>query len=174
GNVDISGTGVLHVTVSALVGENGFGSVTITDAGTMTTGLNVIAGDNVFTVGIISVDGPGASLTSGTNTAIGNFGFGHMSIAGGGLVTTNGDGVVGNNNGGTGEVFVDGTNAVAGFPSEWTIVGGLAVGNNAGSSGALFITNGGVVDPFSAAIGRFAGSNGLVVVDGSNAFTQST
>ncbi len=126
--------------------------------------MYVYVGNASTSTGMIEVIGPditAPNLDSVRDTVIGISGNGAMRILNGGLVRTNGEGIIADGGSSTGTVVVSGFNA---FPSEWYIDNDLTVGHN--GNGALQILDGGLVDPVTTWIGRNAGSMGRVLVDG--------
>ena len=161
------------------VGDAGTGTLNVLNGG-LVQDLNIInIGNQAGSNGLVVVRDTNAFRASeldafGTTLRIGNAGTGELDIRGGGFVDVpTGNVFVGDAATGVGLVKVDGLTATTGNPSEFTInLGNLTVGNF--GMGTIHITNGGLVDPFDAFIGRNVGSTGLVTVDGSNAFGPSS
>jgi len=89
----------------------------------------------------LSVYGSGSSLTTCSNTYVGYYGKGTLSITNGGAVTTQAVASIASQPGSNGSATVDGT-------STWTVVNELDVGgltNASGGTGLLQVTNNGTV-----------------------------
>ncbi len=108
--------------------------------------------------GAVTVDGSGSTWTNNANLVVGYRGNGTLNITDGGTVSNNGYGYIGENNGSTGTVSVDGPG------STWTNNGNLKVGD--WGNGTLNITNGGAVSNDDGYVGTVR--TGEVTVDGAN------
>ena len=105
------------------------------------------------------------SWTASTSGYIGYTGAGTLTVNGGSVLDSS-TGTVGNSNGGTGSVTIDG------FGSTWTNGGAVYVG--AGGSGTVAITNGGALSDTVGTISEYANSTGAVTVDGAGSKWTST
>jgi len=151
--------------VYTYVGEAGTGSLLITNGGGLTT-ADMSIGNNTGGTGLVHVSGAGSTLTQ-TNTLsnpglfVGSAGTGSLIIDGGATVTSY-RGMLGNNIGGSGSVYLDGAG------SQWNTTL-LTVGGS--STGVLMVVNGGKlsVDGGNGTInlGANSGVNGsLMIGDG--------
>ncbi|HEX2473397.1 MAG TPA: hypothetical protein VHK01_01550 [Lacipirellulaceae bacterium] len=151
---DVGGSGEVHVNgVGAswvvgndtndnlYVGNDGHGTLRITDGGQVTNGGVAILGSRFNPsnpTGTVAVDGAGSTWTSGGRLAVGADGSGTIQITRGGRVTSGGISTLGLRAASTGSVTVDGANSV------WSSTGGLYVGEE--GNGTLEITSGGRVE----------------------------
>jgi fibronectin-binding autotransporter adhesin len=166
------------------VGENGTGSITITNGGALTSNgadqtfyEGMYLGVNAGATGTVTVDGSGgpSSLTLWNGgLAVGFSGNGTLNITNGGLVSVqapdiNGFGVtLGYNTGSNGNVTVDGNGSVLDIeipgsntttPGLGTSAGLLVIGEN--GTGSLNISNGGLVTALDGLrLGDQTGSSG--------------
>jgi outer membrane autotransporter protein len=152
-----------------LVGDVGFGGLTISGGGTLTvapTGHSGIGEDGG--TGTLLVTGSGSSLiASGNGLVVGLVGNGTLAIANGGLVSS--DAITIGAVSGSGTVTVDGTGSILTSQALSLVEGPL----NSATSGTLSITNGGhVIASSSADIGHEAGQ-ATVTVDGAGSLFQS-
>ncbi len=154
-------TGILRV------GRLGTGTLDILDGGLATVADIAYVGDDVGSVGTVTVSGQDASGNAATWTGandivIGEFGAGTLNIAAGGQVS-NKSGWIGSNAGSQGIVNVSGVgnNGVA---STWTNNGDVLVGYN--GNGTLNIVNGGKVVSVGGQIGANSDGIGQVLVGG--------
>ncbi len=140
GVVNISGaTGTAS---SALfVGYGGFGTLTVTNGGNLTTLPYSECEIGTYGSGAVTVSGMGSTWTTGpgfSNVDVGDYGKGTLCISDGGAVSTY-NAFIAYYAGSTGTVTVDG----AGSTSTWTNSDSLYVGYN--GNGTLSVNNNGVV-----------------------------
>jgi fibronectin-binding autotransporter adhesin len=170
GTVTLTDSATLAITNFLYVGGDGVGNLEINvDGSGVTVGFAVYVGSFSGSVGTVVVTGPDSmySLTSGA-MFVGANGNGTMQILEGAGVHTMGYAYIGAFSGSQGLVQVSGVNGLA---SEWTVDQRLSIGDS--GQGELDVLDGGKVDPNRVAIGRLAGSNGLVVVDGAGSQLNS-
>jgi T5SS/PEP-CTERM-associated repeat protein/autotransporter-associated beta strand protein len=150
-----SGTGT---TGSLFVGGIlGTGTLTIKNGGALTTGGSAFSAIGENATGTVTVDGAGSTLTNNNAFYVGFGDTGTLTIQNGGTVI--GLTSIGQSAGSNGTVTVDGAGS--------TLTSGdpLSVGFH--GTGSLTIANGGLVSaPQQVAIAGFAGSSGMVTVDG--------
>jgi len=167
GVVTVSGTGSgwnFGVMDSVDIGENGTGSLLITDGGAVIGLSNRFyysyndIGTDAGSSGMVTVSGPGSIWAAGGDVLFDGFsGSGNLEVSNGGAVITNAIDI-GENAGSNGTASVSGTGSTL-------EAAGMYVGNL--GNGILQITNGGSASVGSATIGNYAGTTGLVTVSGS-------
>lgn len=152
------------------VGNTGVGALAIEDGGTVSNGFAFI-GNQSGSQGTITVSGVGASGNASTWTSasaifIGSSGTGSLLVDGGG-VASSGQGLIGYNTGGVGNVTVSGAG------SSWDGANNIYAGFS--GTGTLSIEDGGLVSSSATVpgtptiyIGYDAGSKGIVTVSSSN------
>jgi T5SS/PEP-CTERM-associated repeat protein len=156
-NYYLPGSGYLYV------GYSGNGTFSISNGGSVSNSNGYgYVGNCSGSKGVVAVDGTGSTWNSGGSLFVGNSGSGTVSITNGGCVSDR-IGYIGNYSGSKGVVKVDGTG------STWTNSGYLNsgclyIGNSGG--GTLSISNGGSVYSNFSSVGTYAGSTGLVTIDG--------
>ncbi|WP_147306461.1 autotransporter outer membrane beta-barrel domain-containing protein [Methylovirgula sp. 4M-Z18] len=150
--VGLAGTGALSITNGAKVSD------------TYASGQIYIAGSST-SVGTVTVDGSGSSLTNNSWIQVGAAGTGTLSITNGATVTSGG-GLLGNASTATGTVTIDGSG------SSWTVVNtplyttGLLVGRD--GVGTLTVQNKGTLTSSpNTYIGDNSDGTGTVKVTGS-------
>ena len=159
GTVSVSGAGTL-TTGFLTVGESGIGTLNITNGGavsnTAAASIGVLAGSAGSSV---TVNGPGSTWTNSGFITVATFGSATLDITNGGKVS-NTFGIVG--------YLSTATATVDGAGSTWTNTSSLNIGQNVtgGDIGTLNITNGGKVSNTSSNVGTFTGAIGIVNVDG--------
>ena len=166
GAVAVSGSNSTWTTSGgAQIGATGTGDLTISSGGAASFGGRCDIGANIGGFGTITVSDAGSTLVA-TNNAfrLGFNGNGVLSIANGGAVTFGGgDFTVGHGLSATGMV------TVAGSGSLLTVDDELLVGISSGSMGVLTITNGAsvfVADTHITRLRHASGSAAVVTVDG--------
>jgi len=150
------------------IGENGTGTLTIQNGGSLTT-VNGFIGDNAGSNGTVTVDGTGGasswtSTDASNGTIVGFNGTGAFNVLAGGTVNTVNT-ILGFGAGSSGTVTVDGT----GGSSIWKQTGAaplsaLFVGY--GGTGSFTVQNGGQVQAVDTYVGHLAGSTGTATVTG--------
>lgn len=170
GALEVIGTGsTWSNNFFAIIGQEGTGSLTIADGGTVTNGLGAYLGAFADATGTVTVDGQNSTWTIGQELEIGNQGTGSLTIGNGGTVTVSTDAVLGNYDAdGTG----DGTVIVTGQDSLLSIGGNLRVGRE--GTGEVTIAHGGAVSNTFGSIGDASGSSGTVLVMGADASWQNS
>ncbi|MCB5205516.1 hypothetical protein LH464_24050, partial [Neorhizobium sp. T786] len=143
------------------VGDSGTGNLTVSSGAILTSQGNITIGNAPGGIGAVTVVGPGSELHSNNTIlggfAVGHFGIGSLTIADGGLVTSD-LASIGSQSSGEGAVTVTGAG------SRWDNDRDLIVGEN--GIGSLEITDAGVVTSELGRIGNAAGSVGSVTVRG--------
>ena len=127
------------------VGNSGQAILNITNGGIVTVGRNVRVADNGPSIGTITVDGNNGGMRSTWGISgsldVGDNGQGTLSILNGGLVNSNNDGRIGDQNGSTGTVTIDGV--TGGLRSTWSIGDDAFIGFR--GQATLNILNGGLM-----------------------------
>ena len=148
---------------SLAVGLGGNGTLNITGGGAVSTSYTGSIGNSAGSTGVVTVAGTGSTWIN-SYLDVGNLGNGTLNITGGGAVNSSYGGYIGYLAGSTGVVTVAGTG------STWTNNGELAVAVQ--GNGMLNITGGGAVNSsYDGYIGRYAGSTGVVTIDGQSQFS---
>lgn len=168
GNATLTGGG----SAGGLVAKEGF--LTLAPATTLHVGTSYIGRDPGDS-SVVVVNGAGSNLdysTSGAQLYIGASGAGALQINNGGLVT-GGSGIIGQNAGISGSVFVIGTG------SSWTITDpGSAITLGDLGDGSLMVANGGAVDTAAlrVATGSATATGELIIGshEGSSALAPGT
>ena len=164
GMVTVDGSGSSLTNTSDLyVGDSGTGTLTISDAGTLSNSGIVYIGYNPGSSGKVMVSGAGSSFDS-IQTFIGSSGGGTLFVSAGGNVF-DATGYAGYAFRSSGMVTVDGSG------STWTNSSDLYVGNS--GSGTLTISNGGTVSNATGYVGNNPGSSGKVMVSGAGSSWES-
>ena len=163
GTVSVAGSGVfdgpslLQAGANLIVGDEGTGSLKISDGGNVTA-VNAAVGNSAGGTGELIIRDD-ATLSTTNNLVVGRGGSGTMEIHDTGAVTTGGNGVIGDLAGSTGEVRVTDN-------ANWTITDNLIVGD--AGDGTLRVINSDsnpLVEANVVVIGNQAGSTGLVELD---------
>ncbi len=151
----------LDGSTSLTLGEQGTGSLSLTNGGKVALPPQTTLGDAAGANGTISVDGGGSVLTSDGTTTIGNNGIGSLSITRTGTANLDGPVTVGQNNSAHGSVTVDGANSQLSVDS-------LTVG--AFGAGTFSVSNGGEATTTSSGIilGQNQGASGTMTIDRAN------
>lgn len=176
--VDANGNrSVLDVRNRIVAGNYGQGSLRIEDGAYVTGSFTTFVGTETGSNGSIIVDGVNASTGFRSTLAmrnnslqIGVEGTGSVSILNGGLVLVPQITQIGGNPTGKGSVTVDGVHAATGDRSTLEMTG-LRLADF--GQGALNISNGALVQVSADAyIGRFAGGDGTINIDGLDAASE--
>jgi fibronectin-binding autotransporter adhesin len=141
------------------------GALRITDGGTLSNTLGVIAEDSGFTAGVL-VSGTGSTWSNNGNLRVGGFGAGTLTIADGGAVNVTDITFVGDDAGSQGAIAVSGQDTL-GNASSLVATGGLSIGEF--GAGALTVSGGGQVTADNTYVGSNAGAVGTVLVSGTAA-----
>lgn len=163
GNVSVSGS-TSGMTVGAgglAVGVSGEGGLTVDQGGKVVVGSDMNVGTRAGSQGNVTVDGAGSSLTvnngqnSTSTTVIADGGQAAMNVQNGGTFTSNGNMVIGNQAGSTGDVVVgDGQESSSQSKLSLTgsgSTGNLTVGNQ--GTGHLDVRQGGEVTAYGVSVG---------------------
>lgn len=141
GTLEIDGAGsTLDAQAGSFyVGDAGAGTLVVRNGGVLThAGGAVWVGHQAGATGVATVSGTGSRLAATGNLLVGGFGSGTLTIVEGGLVASDGFGLVGNVAGSVGQV------EVAGAGSSWRSGGSLLfVGDQGG--GVLTVRDGALV-----------------------------
>jgi fibronectin-binding autotransporter adhesin len=135
------------------------GALTLS-GGTVLTAQGILVGRNSNSVGKLTLDGAGTSLTNiGSGSDIGRSGIGTLDIKNGAVFTEGGSAYIGSGAGSSGVATISGTGSL------WNNAGYiLRVGSS--GTGVLNILNGGQVTSHEARISELSGSTGTATVDG--------
>jgi len=179
GVINVDGAGSILSSPSTFdfyVGENGSGTLSITNGGRVdsgaTSGSLFSIGGNAGSTGVVNVSGVGSTWNQGGLTYVGLAGSGTLAISNGGSATTSDVYLTAGSNS-TGMIVVSGAGSV------WNNTGSLyisgdpdSIGGPPGGNGTLAITNGGSV---SVAALTFVGTRGMIQfgVNGGTLTTQS-
>lgn len=156
GSATVDGSGSTWTNSYLTIGNYGIGSLSITNAGVITTSSGASIGANSTGIGIVTVDGAGSEWDTGSGWLyVGDYGTGTLTISSGGVVNSS-TSVIGNYTG-------SGSATVTGSGSQWINSGELAVGFE--GVGSLTIEDGGAVSNTTGYIGLFSGSTGTVSVN---------
>jgi len=138
------------------------GTMIVDTGATLNTGVAFL-GFGTDARGVLTIDGPGSSWTSGQNNIIGYYGEGELNVTNGATIST-GQTMIGRF-GGTGVVNMDGTT--------WTCTSGMWVGfqNNASlfspiGTGVLNVINGATVTAPNLGVATRWTSDGTVNISG--------
>jgi T5SS/PEP-CTERM-associated repeat protein len=154
-------TGSSNASISATsvkIGETASGTLALQSGADGSFALSSRVGDFAGSMGTVTVNGAGSTLTFNGTLFVGNLGTANVTVSGGGALSTPGA-FVGDDPGSSGAITVTGNG------SSWTATGGPFVGN--GSSGTLSVLAGG--DVTWGGIGRLGddlGVTGTATVDG--------
>ncbi|QIF01380.1 autotransporter domain-containing protein [Roseimicrobium sp. ORNL1] len=153
--------GALTTSSSLLVGDFGTGTVTVSNGGTLTSGITGIA-NNAGSTGTLTVTGANSRWTFSSQGDVGSSGHGELYVLEGGTVNSgNGAMNVGNDSGASGLVVITGTTAATSSTVVFTFVGAAA--NSTGEirvTGPLAIWNGGITSIGQSAQGTVTLSQG--------------
>ena len=139
GTVTVTGEGSSwDITDTFYVGNNGTGTLTIADGGTVSNEDNSYIGNSDGSTGTVTVTGEGSSWDITDTFYVGNNGTGTLTIADGGTVDSSSRTYIGNFQNATGTV------SVTGEDSSWENTGDLFVGNS--GTGTLTIAKGGELE----------------------------
>jgi len=179
GSVTVTGAGSTWTSSSVVVGSQGTAILTIENGGAVSSSGSSIndsayVGLNEGSYGIVTVTGAGSTWSCTPRPInVGVRSVGNLTIADGGVVSSDG-GIVGQ-----GSTSSDGTVTVTGAGSTWNIVNewgyGIQVGN-LGGKGSLTIADSGVLNnDLGGILGVSAGSNGSASVTGTgSSWTNSS
>jgi T5SS/PEP-CTERM-associated repeat protein len=172
GMVTVNGIGSTWTNSSHLfVGQASSGTLNVTGGGTVTSGTSggeTFIGHSAGSVGVVTVNGNGSTLTTNNNAIY----LGHSSSSSGNIYITDGGGVssgaglIGVASGSSGIVAVDGTG------STWTSSASLAIGLS--GNGTLNITGSGTVTATNVSINNQSlltmdvGNGSLLILGGGN------
>jgi T5SS/PEP-CTERM-associated repeat protein len=169
GTLTVDGDGTTMTTGALTVGSSGAGTLHVTDGAQLTSSDDSTLGDLVSAnVAAATIGTQGLWSVIGGLT-VGGSGIAVMTIEGGGNVASTDDVTLGDQNGASGEVDIDGVSADGSTPSGLGFGGTLTIGN--GGTGTLKISDGALVAPTSGGKGAIEiaaqqESSGTVSVDG--------
>ncbi len=166
GTVTVVGSSSMWtITNSLSVGNNGTGTLNIQNGGQVSNDGGVI-GNFSGSMGTATVTGAGSMWTNNSDLYVGSSGTGTLNIQNGGQVS-NAYGFIADQMGSMGTATVDGTG------STWTNSNTLTVGDF--GTGTLNLLAGGTVASMGQSlIGNQLGSDGTVLVDGTNSKWTNT
>ena len=136
GAISISGTGSQLNTTHLRVGNQGAGSLSVSDGGTVNSSLAVTIGGESTAAGSVSLSGVGSSITA-DQLRVGHNGAGTLGISQGASATSNGAyiGTFGSSRSAA---------VISGNGSAWSVLQDLAyVGFSTGTEGTLTLSDGG-------------------------------
>ena len=164
GVVNISGSNSLWKTYGVCVGCSGGGTLSLANGGCLLMQANSETSSSYIgyspgSSGLVSVDGPGSTLTNEFDLYVGNSGSGTISITNGGSISSTLHShrcniYIGYGSGSKGVAAVDGAG------SKWIGYGIFRVGWS--GNGMLSITNGASVNAAETWVGVNAGSTGMI------------
>lgn len=150
-----------------VIGNNGTGRMDVTGGGDVILQNQLQIGRFAGRDGIVNVNGAGSLLQTGADLFVGSAGHGTLQVSQGGRIeTVAGSLSVGNTSSSVG------TLNVIGAGSQLDVFGNLAVGN--AGLGGMLVSFGGNADAQRIELGRAAGGNGSIVVDGVNSVLRSS
>lgn len=142
------------------VGVDGAGELAITGGGIVGSARTVLA-VNAGSTGSAAVSGSRTTLRNDGDLYVGGAGEASLHVWGGGTVTSD-NGYVATLNGSTSSVIVSGGG------SSWTLARALIVGDQPGAEGEVAVTTGGDIRAGEVKLGYFAGSSGVMTIDGAD------
>ncbi len=150
-----------NVAAPFLVGDSSFGSMTLTAATAVNvTGGSATLGDDAGASGLISTNGFGSNFTTAADIIIGNRGTGSFSAVAQSRITLTDDVLLGVEDGGKGDLFVDGFGTIVNAGDDF-VVGQSGVGIAQISGGATVLAD-------ATAIGSAVGGEGTLTVTGNS------
>ena len=165
GTATVTGVSSRWGTQVLTVGNNGNGTLTVSNGGYLQNDSILSVGKNSGGMGILTVDGGDSTLYVGNRFFVGDGGNGTLAISNGAVVSAGNGLTLGNLSGSTGTATVTGA-------SSTVYVQNLSVGD--GGSGTLTISNGGRVSSYyTGEIGNLPGGTGQVTVDGAGSIWTS-
>jgi T5SS/PEP-CTERM-associated repeat protein len=150
------------------LGDSGTGCLQADGSSQVTVDGTVMLGNEVGSDGMITLSDPDTSLTIDEDPIIGMNGTGTVTIQGGaGLTVMNGDLILGQGTTGLGSLQVTGTGTTLLEEGDLIVGGASTLANtmNVSAGGLAQIEGNGIV-------GRDAGSNGTITIDGSGSTLQ--
>jgi len=174
GTLVVSGAGAKITGFKTMtIGQTTASNLTISNGGNVTAGTsfsgNVLISNSTAATSAVLVDGANSVWNLGSNQmVVGQTGTGSLTISNGGTVASNGPLVnIGNSAGSNGTATITGANATWNVALTDLFATQFFIGNF--GTGTMNITNGGNVTSFvGAVLGNKSGSNGTVLVDGTN------
>ena len=158
GTATVTGAGSLWESQNYFfIGNNGTGTLTVSDGGRVTSAGTSSVGNNAGSTGTAMVTGTGSLWSSGSFFTVGSFGPGTLTISDGGRVTSAAGSYIGEWASSTG------TATVTGSGSRWESGNAFYVGNAGTGTGTLTISDGGLVSSTGTMyIAQNAGSTGTL------------
>jgi T5SS/PEP-CTERM-associated repeat protein len=158
GSATVTGANaIVDSSATVTVGNNGAGTLNISNGGTVTALSGATAGFSLGSDGALNVSGAGSSLALGVFLAIGSAGDGALTISAGGRVSSQ-DGTLGSVATGIGIATVTGANSL------WETTATQIIGRQ--GLGTLTVSSGGRATANTVRIGEFAGGEGRATVTG--------
>ncbi|MCP4376470.1 MAG: PEP-CTERM sorting domain-containing protein [bacterium] len=154
GTVTVSGDGSTWTnSVYLYIGDNGIGTLNITNGGAVIGGLDSMIGQGSSSTGVVTVSGAGSTWTDSSRLHVGDWGDGTLNIADGGLVEVSGNTHVAYRVGSTGAInFNNGTLTTGGFvadPSKLSGTGTINTNGFVGDVDMVFDAASGLVQTFT-------------------------
>lgn len=158
------GSGSLLRTDQAYVGEEGTGTISVSDDGDVTSSALAHVGSVAGSVGTVNIFGTGSTWIASNTFRIGVAGQGTLNISDGGLLRVNAASDIGYISGGIGTATVT-------DPGARMEVRDLAVGSS--GQGTLTVSNGGYVSSYAGRLAVATGSQGTATVTGNGSLWQA-
>jgi len=150
-----------NVAAPFFVGDSSFGSLTLTAATAVNvTGGSATIGDDVGASGLVSTTGFGSNFTTSADIIVGNRGTGSFSAAAQSRITLSDDVLLGVEDGGKGDLFVDGFGTLVNAGDDF-VVGQSGVGIAQVSGGATILAD-------ATTIGSAVSGEGTLTVTGNS------
>jgi T5SS/PEP-CTERM-associated repeat protein len=172
--IGYSGEGNLTVQNDALVTINGpqylgyqngaSGDMSIQSGGSVAVNSSVFFGYAQNSTSIVTIDGTGSSLSAAGEMHVGDSGTGTLTVSNGANIANNTRAIISIGSTATGTVNIDG--------GSWANNGEHNIGWT--GDGTMNISNGGTVSGTYGSIARYAGSTGVVNVDGTGSIWTNT
>lgn len=162
---------------NVLIGEEGHGSLDITNGGQVDVGGGSSIAFDPNSFGEVLVDGAGSLWSMAVGVSVGRAGHGTLTISNGAEVESAGGGIGNTTFGGVGSVVIDGPGAMWNADEYITLPFPpfMAQATVSVNNGTLDIINGGLLNsPGSATIGGSAGFSASATVAGTGSSWQST
>jgi len=166
GNLSVENEGSVTVNGTQYFGyqSGASGDMTIQSGGSVAVNGAGFIGYAQNSTSEVMVDGTGSSYSATSELRIGDSGTGNLTVSNGATISNAFRAIIGTGSSATGTVNIDG--------STWSNTGDLNVGWT--GDGALNISNGGTVSNTHGSIARYAGSTGIVNVDGAGSTWTNT
>ncbi|WP_428304606.1 hypothetical protein [Lacipirellula sp.] len=148
-----------NVAAPLIIGDSSFGSVALTATTSINvTGGSATIGDDAGVSGLLSINGFNTNFATANDITIGNRGFGSLTVAAQGRVTTTDDVFLGVEDGGKGDLFLDGFGTTLNAGDD-LVIGQAGVGMMQVSSAAVVFAD-------ATTIGSVVTGDGIVTLTG--------